>query len=286
MPLPELAAHAEEMTTALSRVRARRLRSALMGATSAAACMVAVAVLAAGGGVASDSLRPVDPVGRPTVTPVATAAASTPRVTPQKSSVATGGQAAEGGVAPTGPVVVPTSVLSPSPRPASSYTPPKRSGYRARPTMTRVYTQAEVSPSKGASSGRYCSAGEVGGPDDTWCTFVDAGYSSSGLFMQYNVCRSGVVSGPARLTFDLVKEADFAVRLGTRELWRWSAGQTFGRQPHSLTVDSSGSCYVWRVRWDGVLDNGQDIAAGTYTVVATSAAAQLRKATSSTVDVY
>jgi hypothetical protein len=272
------------MASALMRVHARRVRS-LVGATSATAALVVVAVLTAGGGAASDSLRPVEPPAPLSSGKDVSSAA--PRVAPSPPpaphDAPTDGWAPGPRVrASDVPVDPPTYLVSSSPRPASTYAPAAQSGRRRRPAMMREYQQPGVSGGD-VDSGRYCSSGWVGDEDD-WCQILEVAPAGERYRLDYTLCRSSLHTTAARLTYDTVKEADLVVRAGRREVWRWSAGQSFARRRHTLSADPGG-CYTWRVSWDGVLDSGSDIPTGSYTVAATSASSELGSPTTASLKI-
>ncbi len=81
-------------------------------------------------------------------------------------------------------------------------------------------------------------------------------------------------SRASQFSFDTTQEIDIAVYRQGKLIWRWSSGQTFRHDPHSLPLQP-GTSYDWTTTWHAVGPDGHPLPAGDYDVVGTVLATEL-----------
>ena len=244
------------------RRRRRRRAAATSGAAvSALAGLLALAVLAPGGG--TDALRPepVVPAEQPTSTPSPSAPdpSGTPSVPPSPAPATSPSPAAT-----TSPDASPEAGSSAAPSPVPQ---PSAAGYRT-PDLVRTYTGPPSSARLcGAAYSNEGSGGQVG-----WCVVVTAERTNEGADLVVEVCRDGTTAG--RLTYGTEHEVDLAVLEDGVTLWQWSVGRTPADDAHEQTAEPGG-CWRWRAPWTGVDQRGESLDGGSYVLRGRSLADQL-----------
>lgn len=263
----DLAVTPERVARAVRQVRYRRRRRAALAAGSTIVAVIAVmSVTLVSPGSGDVVLQQEQPASSPSSSahpnPTSLAARSGRSLSP-----VAGNQGAPSGTPVSTPTrhsdSIPTSPASPrSPRVAS----------RGREPVTA----GSVPVSNGSA---LCSGGQAGvggsAAPDNWCESVQTLSNADGSHqLILDLCRP-TEAGTADLHFDTVKEVDFTIRQGRRELWRWGAGQAFPASAHTVTVGTAGTCYEWQTRWNGRFDSGQSAPAGAYTLVGHSTSREL-----------
>lgn len=88
---------------------------------------------------------------------------------------------------------------------------------------------------------------------------LEVAVASGGVELSFTVENAGVE--PVELAFDSGQVADFAVRDGDEEIWRWSDGRLFAQAIQTATL-APGESFTETARWP-------DPPAGEYTASAT-----------------
>ncbi len=84
--------------------------------------------------------------------------------------------------------------------------------------------------------------------------------------VQMSLSVSNTGAAPAVFNFPTGQRYDFAVRQGSREIWRWSKGRAFTQAATALTV-GVGETLRFRELWPGLDASGAPVEPGTYTLV-------------------
>jgi hypothetical protein len=246
--------------------RRRRRQVVVTSGATVVALVGTVLLLQAGGSTGHDSLQITD---RPT--PVSSAS-------PQ---VIASGVPHPGSTAAARPGGSGAPVLAGAPQASSSGRPETRPSavpalYRT-PDLVRTYRDRQAPTALTLCSGSSSTTGD-GDLQSTvsWCESAvvrptDRGHDLTGEF-----CRDD--SSDASLTFARQQEVELLVRRedGT-VVWRWSLGRSNDASAHSLVVERE-HCWSWTAPWTDVDSSGRPLPEGTYELVATSRADELRTA--------
>jgi hypothetical protein len=158
------------------------------------------------------------------------------------------------------PGIFPTATPSPSPR--SGATPASNPGPGARP-------RPPVNRTTAAGAVTFCVESYPPPPANRagWCWNASEQDSSpAGSAYGFSFVLNHDSSQPTTdLTFNTSQEADFEVFSNDLPVWKWSQGQVFAQTPHSVHVNP-GDQTTWRIWWDGHLDDGTRLPAGSYTL--------------------
>lgn len=251
-PLPELPPLPGQAEAALRQVRERRRRS-LRVAASSAGVVVAAALLVT---LRSPSTAVLDQTDEG-VTQTATAVPS-PTGHGREADRATGPRLAT----PT-PGTVPGAprrpVPSPSDAPSAGVTlsPSPTASVRPRPPVTRERFSSLNADYVNDRQGRCAGGGS--------CQLPGSTARENDVLLRITVCASG--SEPTELRFPTEQEIDVIVRTDAerREVWRWSLGQAFAQEPHTIALAPS-ECVRWSVPWDYRDEAGARVPKGRYYV--------------------
>ena len=110
-------------------------------------------------------------------------------------------------------------------------------------------------------------------PGANWCTEAAAAPSDGGERLSFTLCRDSTSGGT--LTFTGSREVDFAVVSGGKTIWSWSHDHPGTPSQHTLSATADG-CWVWSLVWPGMTQAGAAAGHGSYTLVATTTAQELR----------
>ena len=263
--LPELSPLPGQVEEALRAVRRRRRRS-LSTAASCAGAAVVTALLVTSHGPGSAVLDQTDEGVAQTATAVPsptghgreTDSATGPRFATPGGGVAPVLRAGEAGVAmpsaqPTGPPGAEPSgeagAVSPSPTMSA----------RPRPAITRQRFSNLDPGQVGDRTGSECGPGAGGS-----CSAAGSTARVDGAEMTVKIC---ALSEPYELRFAGEQEADLVVRDGKgREVWRWSRGQLFTNEAHTIALAPQ-ECVMWTVPWDYGDESGTRVPSGYYTAL-------------------
>jgi hypothetical protein len=249
-----------EVDTILARARTRRRRhaTALLGGTAGLLLVVAVAA----GAVRPRSDAELEPAGRVRGTGTTRTAAPEP-ARPGSATVPPrrpGHPAASTAVSrPGAPAAQDAAVPVP---PANGGEPAPRR-YAARPLVA-----GSTATGKGASCrNRVIDPSHPASwiASGAWCVrFTMSYYPNENVFLpEIEVCRD-VDDVAASLSFRTGQEVEFAVRAKSGvEVWRWSRGQVFARDAHTVSV-GRGDCFVWTFTYDATDDYGRRLPRGDY----------------------
>lgn len=239
---------------AAGRARRRQRRAAGGGAAAVAVLGLAVAVASSGGG--TQSLVQV-PAGTPTASPA-------PSLAEPVATTAPGSGARPAATPSVTPTAVPVLGPQPTPRPSASHGP-------AQTGPKRPWHRPVVREQSGYNVGSVCqgSASQDDPSDHGWClSSLEVGEASTSAptTVGLELCRqtSGVTEGS--LDFADAQELEVVVSDGPRQLWRWSAGVTVPKRPHTVTI-ANGVCLRWRTTWNATTSDGRPLGNGDYTVV-------------------
>lgn len=240
----------------------RRQRTALAAAGGGATAAVVAAVLLLTGGGATDSLRVVTPAGHGNTT------TTPPRATGHLTHPATQrpGVAVSAAKAGTGSVGTAAGPRAANQGAESSSTGSRQAGPQP---MHRSYSGSDqqtvcggiVTHAQPPTTPRYC--GDVAAATDAHGRVE---FDLTGTL--------DAASRPSQFSFSTSQEVDLAIYRGGKLVWRWSTGQRFAHDSHSLPLQS-GSSYDWTTTWQPTDVNGKRLAHGDYDVVGTILASEL-----------
>ena len=248
-----------------SATRRRRAKSLVSGA-GALGVLGVVLALVASSGPRDDTLRVTDagPDVTSTAAPQTTETATPSASEPAPTSTPTAAPSAPG-----------SSSVGGDGEAAATQTPdPAQVDYRT-PDVTREYV------SRASLTGTtVCSGSESGSTDPTlyytvnWCHSAAVSATRGGHLLTQQICRDS--SSDSTLSFDGDRELDLVVqRDDGHVVWRWSVGHPDGGSAHSLAVERE-HCWVWNVSWTDVDQRGRALPHGSYTLVVTTTASELR----------
>lgn len=264
--LEELRSHARTAgprtrLVAITSAARRRQRRAAVLTSGVVAASVTAALFVVGGSASPDSLRtttPAQPGGNqssPVTAPGSGATTTRPGAAPAASRPATSTATNGTGSAP-------------GPNPSASATPAPPRPHPPAPAVQRTYS--------GPGSQTVCG-GIVDGtehPDSTrYCGAMSA--TPDGHDIDFDIeATLDATSRASQFSFDTTQEIDIAVYRQGKLIWRWSSGQTFRHDPHSLPLQP-GTSYDWTTTWHAVGPDGHPLPAGDYDVVGTVLATEL-----------
>ncbi|ARU63638.1 hypothetical protein CBW65_23430 [Tumebacillus avium] len=87
-----------------------------------------------------------------------------------------------------------------------------------------------------------------------------------GEAVQITLTLTNTTSSTQTYNFNTSQRYDIVVQKGGREVWRWSNGQFFLQVLGTLTLQP-GESVTYTETWDQTNNNGNQVAAGTYTIV-------------------
>ena len=254
------------LVTAFTAARRRRNRSAAL--SGSAGVVASVLLLALVGGASPQVL-----VQQPA--PPASQVVGGPQRVHQDA-----GLAAIGATGPAGTAVAPaTTGQSPSglrtTAPVASASPPAAVHGRQPGRFPHNAMTSGVGYQVPYGTQPTCPVNGTPGLHGTLCGQAWVVTNGSSVRLGVEVCNVG--SDVATMSFPTALEADVVVRApgGTKELWRWSAGQTFPARPRTQVLQV-GDCGIWETVWDEVDQAGRRLPPGTYQMTARSAAEELR----------
>lgn len=258
---------AEGLQLAFAAARRRRTGKATVASGLTAAAMVFGLALAGGPGDQTLLQEPLPPArgGLPTEIELRPAPARTPepavQVVPEQQQPAAA--AASRSV---------VRATSPAPSPAASAAPAQQPG-RTRRQAVQVSRPMQRSGYVTVPSDPICPVRKRSQNSRGLCTEVSGfGQSDGTTTLQSALCNTDTAT--ARLSYRTALEVDVTVSNADGELWRWSVGQRLAGGEHTLVL-GPGDCFIWTTSWARVDGNGRPLPAGTYTLRAEFAAAEL-----------
>lgn len=251
--------------------RRQRRRAVLVSGCTAVVVAATGLLLHAGGPSRRDSLQVADD---PT-----TSASSSPQ--PAASGAARPSASATPG--PSGsaaPVVTGGPAERASTQPQADQ-PAGVTAYRT-PDLTRAYSDrssfGSVSFCTGSASGSQQSGVQA---TVSWCPSATVTGTARGHDLVGTVCRDG--SSAATLSFATQQEVELTVqRADGTVVWRWSTGHGDAADQHVLAVEAD-HCWSWTAPWTDVDARGRALSGGSYELVVSSRADELRTAPVATV---
>jgi len=161
----------------------------------------------------------------------------------------------------------------------ASSTAPSSSGSSSQHTSSRGAQVVLVrSQSRYTGYPRVCRNGpnannESVQPGNDWCLDAATTHTDRGQRLSLELCRDSTSGGS--LTFATTREVDFAVTSGGKTIWSWSHDHPGTSSQHTVSATADG-CWVWSLVWPGITQTGAAVGHGSYTLVATTTAQELR----------
>jgi len=243
----------------------RRQRTAIAAAGGGVTAAVVATVLLLSGGGAPDSLRVVTPAvhGQATSSPQPQAI----RRLPHPATEHPGLPVSAGNSGATGSVGAASGAQASGQSAGSSATGSRQA---ASQPMHRTYTS-------GTQQQTVCPRVFPGDQSQTTPRYCGDVAAAIGAHGRIDFDLQGTLDAarpPSQFSFATSQEVDLAIYRGGKLVWRWSTGQHFARDPHSLPLQS-GSSYDWTTTWQPTDSNGKRLAHGDYDVVGTILASEL-----------
>jgi len=166
-----------------------------------------------------------------------------------------------------------------SPAPSSSGSSGQESSPR-RAAVVLVRSQGRYTGAPRVCRNGFQSDNQSFDPGDDWCVDASTARADGGQRLTLALCRDSTSGGTA--TFASTREVDFAVLSGGKTIWSWSHDHPGTPSQHTLSATADG-CWVWSLVWPGISQSGRAVGHGSYTMVATTTAQELKKNPSSQV---
>lgn len=264
MDFPYVAPPEDGLHRALADARSRRLRSAGLSSTAAAAALCTVAVLMGGAGTQSLVQQPAPE--QPAMSRVVPGGGDGAATTPNRARPETRTPGSRPGVpgATPGTASLAANPLGAAAGPVSRTSTSTRPRYAAGP-VERFDNNGVTAPDT--------SCNLTGDAQDTTALCTYAYVTGTPYQLQAQVCSTR--TGLTLLHYPGRNEVDLAVHDSKgKQVWRWSRWHPDSPSPHTLGL-SAGSCTTWSFSWTGVDAAGHALPKGDYTLRATFLADEL-----------
>jgi hypothetical protein len=246
-----------QVELALAQIRDRRRRSAWAAASSLTVLVLLACVATTWRPGLDAGLDPANPGVAQTATAVPSSRGSVgethrptgPRLAPPRVALQAGALSYS--------AVVSRSLAAATPEPTPT---PVAASPRYRPRRPSGYDSANsaTDPMSAGWPGDACVS-------PTWCSSGKYRRVADGLEFGNQACPPSRAGATLWFRNDLEMDLTLTRAGGGAVLWRWSDGQRFPAHQHMIYI-GQGACLLWRIGWDGILDDGTPLPPGRYTM--------------------